>query len=116
MKKILTAVLLVLVLVALSCNKDKVPAESLCSSEEEISYNSSIEPLIQQQCLGCHDLGGGSGGYVFNGHDNVSMNASDMLDAMRGNGLQLMPENGPALNDSLIELFEIWICQGKLNT
>jgi hypothetical protein len=52
---------------------------------------------------------------VFNGHDNVSMNASDMLDAMRGNGLQLMPENGPALNDSLIELFEIWICQGKLN-
>jgi hypothetical protein len=112
MKNVLTG--LILVFTIISCNKDKVPGESNCSSEE-VSYSATIEPLIQQQCLGCHDLGGGSGGYVFNGHDNVSMNASDMLDAMRGNGLQLMPENGPALNDSLIELFEIWICQGKLN-
>jgi len=37
-----------------------------------------------------------------------------MLDAMNANGLQLMPQNGP-LNDSLITLFELWICQGKLN-
>ena len=99
----------------MSCNKDKVPAETICSSEEVVSYSATIEHLIQQQCLGCHDLGGGSGGYVFNGHDNVSVNASDMLDAMRENGLQLMPENGPPLSDSLIEIFELWICQGKLN-
>ncbi len=97
-----------------SCNKDKVPEQTICSSEDVVSYSEDIEPLIQQQCLGCHDLGGGSGGYVFNGHDNVSSNASDMLDAMNANGLQLMPQNGP-LNDSLINLFELWICQGKLN-
>ena len=115
MKYTLFALLIFLVMISVSCDKDKAPLEPQCSSVEIVSYNSVIKPLIQEKCLSCHDLGGGSGGYVFNGHDNVSMSASDMLDAMRANGLQLMPENGPALNDSIIELFECWIYQGKLN-
>lgn len=114
MKQLVIFFLGSVLIVGSSCDKDQVPQETTCSSEEVVSYSSSIEPLIQQHCLGCHDLGGGSGGYVFNGHDNVSVNASDMLDAMNANGLQLMPQNGP-LNDSLIALFELWICQGKLN-
>ena len=103
------------ILFVTSCAKDKVPTDLEIECADTVSFNAVIDPMFQQNCLGCHDLGGGSGGYVFNGHDNISNNASDMLDAMRANGLQLMPLNGPALNDSLIQLFECWIYQGRLN-
>ena len=34
---------------------------------------------------------------------------------MRGNNYQLMPKGGPMLPDSLIEIMECWVNQGKLN-
>jgi hypothetical protein len=38
------------------------------------------------------------------------------LNSLRGEGgKQLMPQGGPALQDSLIEQFSCWVNQGKLN-
>lgn len=114
MRKVFTYIFLTSNLFLYSCVKDQVPIDLAIQCVDTVSFNSVIEPLIQQNCLDCHEVGG-SGGLVFNGHDNISMNASDMLDAMRGNGLPQMPLIGPALNDSLIQLFECWIYQGRLN-
>lgn len=114
MKRAFTYLILTSNLFLYSCVKDKVPTDLAIQCVDTVSFNSVIEPLIQQNCVACHDVGG-SGGLVFIGHDNISMNASDMLDAMRGNGTVQMPLIGPALNDSLIQLFECWIYQGRLN-
>ena len=70
--------------------------------------------MIEQNCNGCH--GSGAGGYTFDEYDKIENNASVILDAMRANGgVQLMPIGGPVLDDSLINAFEVWICQGKMN-
>ena len=115
MKRAFTYLLLTSGLCLYSCMKDKVPTDLAIQCTDTVSFNSVIEPLIQTKCVECHEVGGASGGYVFEGYDNISTNASDMLDAMRGIGFTQMPIVGPALNDSLIQLFECWIYQGRLD-
>lgn len=97
----------------MSCTKDKVQATN-CGGAEEVSFAATIWPMIEQNCNGCH--GSGAGGYTFDEYDKIENNASIILDAMRANsGVQLMPIDGPALDDSLINEFEVWVCQGKMN-
>jgi mono/diheme cytochrome c family protein len=99
--------------VLMSCTKDKVEASN-CGGAEEVSFAATIWPIIEQNCNGCHISG--AGGYTFDEYDRIENNASVILDAMRADGgIQLMPIGGPALNDSLINAFEVWMCQGKLN-
>ncbi len=107
-------VLLMLVL-SVSCKKEKVPANSDPTCTDTISFNSEVLPLINNSCTGCHDVGNTTG-YTFTNHTNISNNASIMLNAMRGQGgIQLMPPAGQPLADSLINKFNCWISQGKNN-
>lgn len=104
------------VVVSLSCKKDKVQGATIdpnCS--DTIFFSTQILPMMQNNCTGCHDSGN-STGYTITNHTNISSNASAILDAMKAsNGFQLMPQGGPALNDTLIQQFSCWIGQGKLN-
>lgn len=99
-----------------SCTKKKVEepfVDPNCS--DTISFVTQIAPMIQANCVSCHGTGN-STGYTFTNHTNISSNATDMLNAMKGQGgFQLMPQGGPALNDSLIQQFSCWVSQGKLN-
>ena len=113
MKRNIIIVLLSVFGLLMSCTKDKVQAAN-CGGADEVSFAATIWPIIEQNCNGCH--GSGAGGYTFDEYDKIENNASVILDAMRENGgVQLMPINGPALDDSLINAFEVWICQGKMN-
>lgn len=97
------------------CTKDKTPnitVDPSCS--DTISYSQDILPLVTDNCLSCHDAGN-STGYTFTSHSAISDQANDMLGAMRGEGFQLMPQGGPALNDSLIKQFSCWIQNNKPN-
>ena len=113
MKRNIIIVLLSVFVLLMSCTKDKVQATN-CGGADEVSFAATIWPMIEHNCNGCH--GSGAGGYTFDEYDKIENNASVILDAMRANGgVQLMPINGPALDDSLINAFEVWICQGKMN-
>jgi hypothetical protein len=109
-------VAIILLMFASSCKKDKVSGPDLdpnCS--DTISFVNEILPTMQNNCTGCHNSGN-STGYTITNHTNISSNASAILNAMRAsNGFQLMPQGGPALNDSLIQEFSCWIDQGKKN-
>lgn len=97
-----------------SCTKEKVPVVDL-NCADTISFATQIAPLISNNCTSCHNTGN-STGYTFTNHTNISSNAADILKALRGEGgFQLMPQGGPALNDSLIQQFSCWINQGTLN-
>lgn len=98
-----------------SCTKEKTPYTEAPTCNDTISFANDVLPVIQQSCTGCHDIGNGAGGYELSNYDNVSAHANAVLGSMRNAGYQLMPQGGPALPDSTIQLIECWIYQGKQN-
>ena len=98
-----------------SCTKEKTPFTETPTCNGTVSFANDVLPVIQQNCTGCHDVGNAAGGYALSNHANVSAHASAVLGSMRNSGYQLMPQGGPALPDSTIQLIECWIYQGKLD-
>jgi len=95
-----------------SCTREKVtPKEIQCTST--ISFSNDVVPIIQANCINCHDQGNASGGFDFSSYISVSANANAILNSMKANGYQLMPIGGPALPDSTIQKISCWINQGK---
>ena len=66
--------------------------------------------MMDTYCISCHQ----SQAPILTNHSDISANATAILNSIKGN-TQLMPLNGPQLNDSLIKQFNCWIQQGKLN-
>ena len=95
-----------------SCTREKVtPVAAQCN--DTISFSNDIMPILQANCIGCHDQGNASGGYDFSTYTSVSANSNAILNSMKANGYQLMPIGGPALPDSTIQKISCWINQGK---
>lgn len=100
-----------LMIVSAACKKDQVSTP--CESKATISFAAQIKPMIDNNCVSCHGSGGNSP--TLTDHGNVATHATHILNTLTGNGAQLMPLGGPALNDSLISQFSCWISQGKQN-
>jgi len=98
-----------------SCSKDKVPSTLMNPScIDSVSFSATVLPIIQQNCISCHDVGN-STGYTFSNHTNISNQSSALLGSMKGQGFSLMPQGGPMLPDSTIQFIKCWVSQGKLN-
>ncbi|MCH2225115.1 MAG: hypothetical protein MK066_10135 [Crocinitomicaceae bacterium] len=107
----------IVIFLSAGCAKDKtqLPIPELCP--DTISFSIQIEPIIINSCsiTGCHDAAA-SGGYNLLGHSAISGNASEILSTIRHDpGVVPMPYFQDKLNDSLIQQFDCWIAQGKLN-
>lgn len=103
-----------------SCKKDKVPVivTDPGNCPDTISFASQIEPIMVANCStsGCHDAASQANGYNLVGHGNISANANDILTVIKHEGgMTPMPYNAPKLADSLIQQFECWNAQGRLN-
>jgi hypothetical protein len=97
-----------------SCTREKVtPVAAQCN--DTISFSNDIIPILQANCIGCHDQGNASGGYDFSTYTSVSANANAIIGSVKASGYQLMPIGGPALPDSTIQKINCWIEQGKLD-
>jgi hypothetical protein len=94
-----------------SCRKDQLSAS--CESNKVISFSAQIRPMIDNNCISCHGSGGSSP--VLITHENIAFHATHIMKSLTGEGAELMPLGGPALNDSLITQFSCWIAQGKKN-
>ena len=102
----------IFVLVLSSCTKEKVPSSNTVICLDTIYFSSQINPMIQNNCISCHSTNGSFP--TLTNHAEISANASVILSTMNGSP-QLMPLNGPALNDTLIQQFSCWVNQGKAN-
>lgn len=97
-----------------ACSKEKAPPPlPLIVCNSTISFSLQIAPMIEENCSGCHGSGAGTLP-VLSSHSEISSNADAMLNALHGTP-QLMPQGGPALADSLIQQFQCWMQQGKMN-
>ena len=98
-----------------SCSKDKVTNTMIDPNcFDTVSFNATVLPIIQQNCISCHNVGN-STGYTFSNHTNISNQSSALLGSMQGQGFSLMPQGGPMLPDSTIQFIKCWVSQGKLN-
>ena len=99
-----------------SCRKDKVQVllpPQQCA--DTVYFSTQILPMIQNNCIGCHSVGNGFEIELTN-HAQISSNADACFNSMTGSGgYTLMPYGGPKLSDSLIDIFNCWVVQGKLN-
>jgi hypothetical protein len=100
---------------ASSCTKEKTPFSQIPTCNGTVSFANDVLPLMEQNCTGCHNAGNASGGYNLSDYTTIAAHANATLGSMRNSGYKLMPQGGPALPDSSIQLIECWIYQGKLD-
>ncbi len=96
-----------------SCSKEQTPLPFINSDcPDTISFQAKILPMITTNCNSCHD---GSNQSLLSNYGNIEPKAESILKSLKGDGMTQMPYQSPALHDSLIQQFECWISQGKLN-
>lgn len=96
-----------------SCTKDKTPTSTITADcPDTVKFSTQVLPWVMSKCNSCHQSGGQNP--VLGDHSSVSNHSTKILKSIKGE-IKLMPDGGPALNDSLIKQFECWINQGKQN-
>lgn len=102
-------------LLFVNCSKDKTPAGFITAEcPDTIKFNAQILPIISNNCFSCHDAAGAQAP-TLSDYGTISANAEKIIKALKGEGAPQMPQGSPALHDSLIQQFECWVNQGKLN-
>lgn len=64
---------------------------------------------------GCHNAGTNAGGYVLENYSQVAGSAAVLAGVMNYTAGLPMPQGSPKLADSLLQKFDCWIEQGKLD-
>ncbi len=90
---------------------ERIMVDPVLECSDTISFNRDIFPTIIGYCSGCHDA---SQSLSLTNHSEISYHATAILNTLNGVPF-LMPDGGPPLADSLIQQFECWINQGKLD-
>jgi mono/diheme cytochrome c family protein len=78
-----------------------------------VSYANDIAPIIQQNCLVCHQPGGSQESSAMNTYDNLVNFAVSAVDRVNGRG-NLMPPSGK-MTSCNIALLEAWVNAGMPN-
>jgi mono/diheme cytochrome c family protein len=85
-----------------------------CDSTSATTYTAVIAPMMQMQCLGCHQGAGASGGVRLTSYSEVTaaVGNSGLVDAVNGaNGRSQMPPSG-RMSDCNVALLERWVRAG----
>ena len=86
-----------------------------------ISYSTTIQPIFNNNCTGCH---GDSGGLSLTSYSLLMENdvvnpgnsaESQLIKKLKGTAGTQMPKNQNPLNDATIHLIETWIDEGAEN-
>jgi uncharacterized membrane protein len=89
--------------------------ESGCDTAN-VAYATHIKPLIQNNCLGCHNgsnPGGGIGLSTYSEVKAVADNGKFFGTINHLQGYSAMPKNGNKLTDCQIKMVQIWLNQGS---
>ncbi len=110
-----------LVFLCSSCLYDKsgspTPASCSTSPTSQVSFSRDIFPIIQTNCLQCHDAKNHYGGIVIENYTQIaeSGRSGELYNTIQisSNGKAYMPKGGRLL-DCEIALIQAWIKQGAL--
>jgi hypothetical protein len=116
-----TVILSIVSLFALSaCLKDKtIEPTSEIGSSDTVSFSGEILPeIFNVSCntTGCHNSATNAGDYILENYSQINSASEILLKVMNHDPEYLaMPLGGEKIADSLIQKFDSWIKQGKLN-
>ncbi len=82
------------------------------------TYSGAVQPILQNNCTGCHSGPAPSGGIALNTHAGAAAAASSgrLLGAVRHTaGFSPMPQGGARLSNCRIRQIEKWIAAGTPN-
>jgi cytochrome c553 len=119
-KKSLLILSSVLMIFLNSCYYDNVEdlyPQTDCDTAN-ITFANDVNPIINNNCTGCHNNSFASGGVNLETYDNivsVANNGSLMGVIKHESGWSPMPKNGNKLSDCDISKLEIWISDGTPN-
>ncbi len=111
---------IVLLIVGISCTNEQFEAYFLSALEKEIpggcnltdiSYETTISPILQENCIACHNNNVASAGYNYEDPDLVLASAADgsLLGAIDNSpGFSSMPPGG-SLDSCSIEQIKTWV-------
>ncbi len=93
-----------------------------CDTSGTISFTQKVWPIVQNNCLGCHNATNASGGVNLSSYTQVKYYAETLrtgtpilIGALRHKpGFIAMPPSG-ILNNCQLRTFELWIQQGMLD-
>ena len=89
-----------------------------CSSVLNVSYSTSVYPIIKNQCLNCHTARLSEAGYNFDTFTGVmkAVNNRSLLGSIKhSSGFVGMPYNSAKISDCEITHIETWIAEGAKN-
>ncbi|MDP4933751.1 MAG: hypothetical protein NWR30_03495 [Salibacteraceae bacterium] len=99
----------------LSC--DDSTGQGGCDTSN-VTFSAFVNPLIGQQCLGCHNASSANGGINLQGYTNVKTyvdNGKFLGSIKHTSGYSPMPQNQAKMDDCTIAKLEAWINNGALN-
>lgn len=97
----------------LECDEDAEGCDT-----ENVSFMADIQPVITNNCLGCHSGGAPSGGINLSTHSSVKTVADNgrLMGAIRHeSGFTPMPQGADQLPQCTIDQFAAWVADGAPN-
>lgn len=83
-----------------------------------VSFSTTIQPILNANCISCHSGAGPSAGIRLANHSEVSaaIDGGRFIGAIKHqSGFSAMPPSGPKLTTCQISQIEAWVAQGKPN-
>lgn len=97
-----------------SCSKDEDPVNTPCDGSMP-SYTADIKPIINGNCLGCHNGTQSESGIDLTTYSGVKAmaDAGRLLGALHHqSGFTPMPKDSPQLSPGELQLFDCWVQNG----
>ncbi|MBL0343139.1 MAG: hypothetical protein IPP71_21085 [Bacteroidetes bacterium] len=88
------------------------PASNTNCDTTNVSYNSTIKPIMDASCNSCHSAASAQGGVVLDTYTTLKDYAISgaLLGVVRQeSGFSPMPKGGNKLNDCSISKIEVWV-------
>ena len=98
-------------------NEEQLYGEQPCSSEQ-VTYTGTIENIISNHCLSCHNATESSGGITLETYEQVKTLAQSgkLIGVItHADGFPAMPKDASKLSECNIEAITTWVEGGSLN-
>jgi len=86
-----------------------------CTVPDTVTYTARIEPIVRNNCYGCHSAGSNIAGFTFDSYAALKLYAQSgqLYGAIsHASGYRPMPDGGTKLDDCTIAIIKKWIDTG----
>lgn len=98
--------------------EDLYPASNNTCDTTNVSYNTTVVPVLQNNCYVCHDAATKSGNIALDTYDDLKRivdNGKFWGTINHESGFVAMPQNGNKLSDCTLSKIHAWINTGAPN-